>query len=280
MEIWLSSNLQAHPFIVPSYWAEHLEEVKRLIPQAEVYVHESDGVVNGFLGLTEAGNIAGLFISEQARGQGIGKRLLSKAKRLYSTLLLTVYEKMCVRYIFISVKGFILSKKGGSRYRANRIQDAMEKRSHSYGGRGSEDGANCLCWAKNTMHSVIAAAVCNEMAQRWRLAGLCAVSAGLAAQKETVVCPVAVQAAREFGLEISAHRAQPLSDELIREAGMLVALNRTDYEALLKLAPPDRVYLQESGKDLSAGDVWACRRSVDQAFDGFQDLWLTLRGRM
>ena len=40
MEIWLSSNLQAHPFIVPSYWAEHLEEVKRLIPQAEVYVHE------------------------------------------------------------------------------------------------------------------------------------------------------------------------------------------------------------------------------------------------
>ncbi len=55
MEIWLSSNLQAHPFIVPSYWAEHLEEVKRLIPQAEVYVHESDGVVNGFLGLTEAG---------------------------------------------------------------------------------------------------------------------------------------------------------------------------------------------------------------------------------
>ncbi len=31
MEIWLSSNLQAHPFIVPSYWAEHLEEVKRLI---------------------------------------------------------------------------------------------------------------------------------------------------------------------------------------------------------------------------------------------------------
>ena len=29
---------------------------------------------------------------------------------------------------------------------------------------------------------------------------------------------------------------------------MLVALNRADYEALLKLAPPDRVYLQESGR--------------------------------
>ena len=149
MEIWLSSNLQAHPFIVPSYWAEHLEEVKRLIPQAEVYVHESDGVVNGFLGLTEAGNIAGLFISEQARGQGIGNRLLSKAKRLYSTLLLTVYEKNVRAVHFYQREGFhLVEKKGGSRYRANRIQDAMEKRSHSYGGRGSEDGANCLCWAK------------------------------------------------------------------------------------------------------------------------------------
>lgn len=112
MEIWLSSNLQAHPFIVPSYWAEHLEEVKRLIPQAEVYVHESDGVVNGFLGLTEAGNIAGLFISEQARGQGIGKRLLSKAKRLYSTLLLTVYEKNVRAVHFYQREGFHLVEKG------------------------------------------------------------------------------------------------------------------------------------------------------------------------
>ena len=111
MEIWLSSNLQAHPFIVPSYWAEHLEEVKRLIPQAEVYVHESDGVVNGFLGLTEAGNIAGLFISEQARGQGIGNRLLSKAKRLYSTLLLTVYEKNVRAVHFYQREGFHLVEK-------------------------------------------------------------------------------------------------------------------------------------------------------------------------
>ncbi len=165
-------------------------------------MHESDGVVNGFLGLTEAGEYCGLFISEQARGQGIGNRLLSKAKRLYSTLLLTVYEKNVRAVHFYQREGFHLVEKredpdtGQIEYRMR-----WKNAPHSYGGRGSEDGANCLCWA-NTMHSVIAAAVCNEMAQRWRLAGLCAVSAGLAAQKETVVCPAAVQAAREFGLEI------------------------------------------------------------------------------
>ena len=71
MEIWLSSNLQAHPFIVPSYWAEHLEEVKRLIPQAEVYVHESDGVVNGFLGLTEVGILPGCSSQSRRAGRGL-----------------------------------------------------------------------------------------------------------------------------------------------------------------------------------------------------------------
>lgn len=129
----------------------------------------------------------------------------------------------------------------------------------------------------NTMHSVIAAAVCNRMAERWRLSGLEAVSAGLSAQEGERANPAAIQAAREFGLELSAHRARRLSDALIRQARLLVALNRADFKALQAFAPPEKLYLQESGKELSAGDVWACRRSVDQAFDGFQDLWLFLR---
>lgn len=129
------------------------------------------------------------------------------------------------------------------------------------------------------MHSAIAAAVCNQMARRWRLAGLEAVSAGLEAVAGERARPAAIQAALEFGLDLSGHAARPLSGALISRAELLVALNRADYETLLTIAPPQRVYLQESGKDVSAGDVWACRRSVDQAFDGFQELWRYLRGR-
>lgn len=111
MELWLASNLQAHPFIAPSYWAEHLEEVKSLLPQVEVYVDESGGVVNGFLGLTGKGEIAGLFIAAHARGQGIGTRLMRKAKELYDELSLSVYEKNARAVHFYRREGFQLVEK-------------------------------------------------------------------------------------------------------------------------------------------------------------------------
>ncbi len=130
----------------------------------------------------------------------------------------------------------------------------------------------------DTAHSVIAAAVCNQMAQRWRLEGLWAQSAGLSAREGEPPAPAAAQAAREFGMELSGHRARRLTPALIGQAGLLVALNRTDYESLRGCAPEAALYLMESGKDISTQDLWACRRSVDQAFDGFQELWRFLRG--
>ena len=111
MELWLASNLQAHPFIAPSYWAEHLEEVKSLLPQAEVYVDESGGVVNGFLGLMGQGEIAGLFVAAHARGQGIGTRRMRKAKELYDELSLSVYEKNARAVHFYRREGFQLVEK-------------------------------------------------------------------------------------------------------------------------------------------------------------------------
>ena len=40
MQIWLHSNLDAHAFIAASFWTEHFEMVRDLLPQAELYVHE------------------------------------------------------------------------------------------------------------------------------------------------------------------------------------------------------------------------------------------------
>lgn len=111
MELWLQSNLQAHPFIAPSWWMEHLEEVKSLIPQAEVYVHESSGVTDAFLGLTGEGDIAGLFVDACRRGEGIGKALLEHAKSLYPALTLFVYEKNEGAIRFYRREGFSLAVK-------------------------------------------------------------------------------------------------------------------------------------------------------------------------
>ena len=40
MQIWLQANLDAHPFIPASFWTDHFETVRDMLPQAELYVHE------------------------------------------------------------------------------------------------------------------------------------------------------------------------------------------------------------------------------------------------
>lgn len=91
MEIWLEGNLNAHPFIKEEYWRQNFETVRSVLPNAEVYVFEEDGEVQGFIGM-DAEYIAGIFVAEGHRGQGIGHQLISEVKRK-KRLSLHVYEK-------------------------------------------------------------------------------------------------------------------------------------------------------------------------------------------
>ena len=36
MQIWLHGNLDAHPFIPASFWTDHFETVRDMLPQAEL----------------------------------------------------------------------------------------------------------------------------------------------------------------------------------------------------------------------------------------------------
>ena len=100
LKIWLSANLQAHDFIDAAYWADHLEMVRDLLPQAEIYVYQQRGTPCGFIGITDGDYIAGIFVDEGCRSQGIGKKLLDHAKQLHPLLKLHVYQKngRAVRY--------------------------------------------------------------------------------------------------------------------------------------------------------------------------------------
>lgn len=93
LKIWLSANLQAHDFIDAAYWADHLEMVRDLLPQAEIYVYQQRGTPCGFIGITDGDYIAGIFVDEGCRSQGIGKKLLDHAKQLHPLLKLHVYQK-------------------------------------------------------------------------------------------------------------------------------------------------------------------------------------------
>ena len=97
MNIWLSSNIQAHSFIPREYWMKYFGQ-------------EDNGSVQGFIGLTK-NYIEGIFVEESMRGKGIGTQLLNLAKQLCSSLTLQVYEKNQSALRFYFKEGFQIKKK-------------------------------------------------------------------------------------------------------------------------------------------------------------------------
>ena len=104
MEIWREGNFTAHPFIKEEYWKQNYETVRSMLPNAEVYVFEEAGEVQGFIGM-DAEYIAGLFVAEGHRGHGIGHQLISEVKRK-KRLSLHVYEKNIGAVAFYRAEGF------------------------------------------------------------------------------------------------------------------------------------------------------------------------------
>lgn len=110
-EIWLDANRKAHAFIPASYWERNFASVKEKLPQAEVYVYETDQGIQGFLGLSGE-YIEGLFVSEEAQAHGIGKCLLDDAKDRKPALRLNVYQKNMRAIRFYQREGFQIQREG------------------------------------------------------------------------------------------------------------------------------------------------------------------------
>ena len=110
MELWLNTNLSGHAFIDQTYWQKHVEEVKKMLPYADVIVYEKQGRILGFLGI-QKGYLAGIFVDENHQSMGIGKRLLEYAKGRYPSLTLHVYEKNQQAIAFYQREGFTFKDK-------------------------------------------------------------------------------------------------------------------------------------------------------------------------
>ncbi len=105
--IWLETNRKAHDFISTEYWQSNFDMVKEMLLQAELYVYESEGSIQGFIGLNDE-YIAGLFVSEQAQSHGIGKCLLNFMKDQKRKLSLSVYQKNIRAIHFYQREGFVI----------------------------------------------------------------------------------------------------------------------------------------------------------------------------
>ena len=108
-KIWLEGNLSAHSFIPETYWRENYEGVKGQLAQAEVYTYEDDRGILGFAGVMD-GYIAGIFVKENMRSQGIGKALTDFCKEKYPKLTLHVYCENKKAIAFYEREGFVIEK--------------------------------------------------------------------------------------------------------------------------------------------------------------------------
>ncbi|WP_312692575.1 N-acetyltransferase [Caproiciproducens sp.] len=108
MEIWLKTNIAAHDFIIEDYWQGNYELVKKMLPDATVFVYEEHNAILGFIGLTE-NYIAGIFIDANSQSKGIGKALLDYVKKSYSKLSLQVYKKNSRAVKFYLREDFVVS---------------------------------------------------------------------------------------------------------------------------------------------------------------------------
>lgn len=111
MEIWLNGNVEAHSFIPREYWEANFALVQEQILQAEVWVCAENGEIQGFIGLADDW-IAGIFVDEKYRSQGLGKQLLEYAKARHDSLSLSVYQKNPRAMAFYRREGFSLSVEG------------------------------------------------------------------------------------------------------------------------------------------------------------------------
>lgn len=107
MQIWLNGNKDAHPFIPEAYWQSNFQMVQEQLSQAELFLYEADGEIQGFIGIMDH-YIAGIFVENRHRSAGIGAQLLEYAKSSRPTLSLNVYKKNKRAVDFYLREGFLI----------------------------------------------------------------------------------------------------------------------------------------------------------------------------
>ena len=92
MQLWYTGNIDAHDFIPMDYWGAHCDAVRDMMRQADIYVYEIGGTIQGFAGMT--GNyLAGIFVDKHHRSMGIGQSLIVHIKEQYPSFTVEVYRE-------------------------------------------------------------------------------------------------------------------------------------------------------------------------------------------
>lgn len=107
MNLWLTTTIEAHPFIDQSYWLDSEPLVRNIyLPDATTWIYSQSGNVDGFISVMEQQFIGALFVRHSEQGKGVGKALMEQAQENYPKLLLEVYQQNQTAVDFYQAMGF------------------------------------------------------------------------------------------------------------------------------------------------------------------------------
>lgn len=106
IELWYETSVVAHNFIPVAYWQENKKVMaSNYLPNSETYLAVEGDKICGFIAMVED-YLAAIFVSNEMKGNGIGKKLLNFIKEKRTTIQLRVYKKNSKSVAFYKSQDF------------------------------------------------------------------------------------------------------------------------------------------------------------------------------
>ena len=110
MEIWESAVLSTHDFLKEEDFLYYKEQLPVYFQYVTLFGFEQEGILIGFMGIAE-GNLEMLFVDDNYRGIGIGKRLITYAIGNLQVTKVDVNEQNIQAVGFYKYMGFSIYKR-------------------------------------------------------------------------------------------------------------------------------------------------------------------------
>ncbi len=110
MEIWESAVLNTHDFLKKEDFLYYKERLPVYFQYVTLFGFEQEGVLVGFMGIAE-GNLEMLFVDNNYRGMGIGKKLITYAISNLQVTKVDVNEQNAQAVGFYKHVGFNVSQR-------------------------------------------------------------------------------------------------------------------------------------------------------------------------
>ena len=107
MQIWLHTNIEAHPFLSALYWHQRYDAVRAAVKKAQTAVYETHGEIQGFISLSTEAEVLELCVAKRKQYTGIGIRLIEHAKQTFPCLSVKCFVQNEHSVKFLLNRGFV-----------------------------------------------------------------------------------------------------------------------------------------------------------------------------